>query len=87
VNTRARGLALLVVTTFCAGPSLAADDAGTDVSVAKDLTAVIALQGVPCGQVVGVKQLGENDYVASCQDGNRYHVFQNAQGRVIVEKQ
>ena len=53
----------------------------------KDLTSAIALQGQPCGQVVGVVKQGDSDYVASCQDGNRYHVFVNAQGRVIVQKQ
>src|SRR5512144_1499349 len=82
----ARDLALIVLTTTLGGPSLAADDAPSEVSVAKDLTAVIALQGMPCGQVVSVTQQGQNDYIASCQDGNRYRVFQNADGRVIVEK-
>ena len=49
--------------------------------------AVIALQGLPCGQVTDVRTLGDNDYIASCQDGNRYHVFVNAQGRVVAQKQ
>ena len=51
-----------------------------------DLAAVIALQGLPCGKVVSASQVGQDDYVASCQDGNRYRVFVNADGRVIVEK-
>jgi hypothetical protein len=29
----------------------------------------------------------EDDYAASCKDGNKYHVYLNAAGRVIVEKQ
>ena len=66
-----------------AGPSLAADD----VSVLKDLTAVIALQALPCGQVVSVVRQGESDYIASCQDANRYRVFINAEGRVVALKQ
>ncbi len=70
-------------TAVLTGPALAADDAST----LKDLTAVIALQGLPCGQVVSVTKQGENDYLASCQDGNRYHVFVNNQGRVVVQKQ
>ena len=37
------------------------------IPVAKDLTAVIALQGLPCGEVVSVTQKGENDYVATLQ--------------------
>lgn len=86
MNEAARGLALIVVsTTLCAAPTLAADPV-SDVSVTKDLTAVIALQGMPCGEVVSATQQGENDYIAACKDGNRYRVFQNAEGRVIVEK-
>ena len=53
----------------------------------KDLTAVIALHGQPCGEVVAVKVRAENDYDASCKDGNKYHVYLNAEGRVLVEKQ
>jgi hypothetical protein len=64
-------------------PSLAADDAATR----KDLFTVITLQGLPCGEVVSVVTRGDNDHVASCKDGNRYRVFVNAQGRVVVEKQ
>ena len=86
MNEGARGLALIVVsTTLCAAPTLAANPAN-DVSVTKDLTAVIALQGMPCGEVVSATKQGENDYIAACKDGNRYRVFQNAEGRVIVEK-
>ena len=86
MNEGARGLALIVVsTTLCVAPALAANPA-SDVSVTKDLTAVIALQGMPCGEVVSARKQGENDYIAACKDGNRYRVFQNAEGRVIVEK-
>jgi hypothetical protein len=53
----------------------------------KDLTAVIALQGMPCGEVTSVTVLAQNDYNASCKDGNKYHVYENAKGRVVVEKQ
>ena len=58
-----------------------------DASVVKDLTAVIALHGQPCGEVISAVRRGENDYVASCRDGNRYRVFTNPQGRVVIEKQ
>ena len=75
-----------VMTTLYAAKPLAAEEAASDVTIAKDLTAVIALQGLPCGQVISASQQGENDYVATCQDGNRYRVFVNAEGRVIVEK-
>jgi hypothetical protein len=77
---------MVMTTTLCTAPSHAADPAASEVPVAKDLTSVIALQGLPCGQVVSVSQQGENDYIASCQDGNRYRVYVNADGRVVVEK-
>jgi hypothetical protein len=48
---------------------------------------VIALHGLPCGEVVSVKTQGDNDHVATCKDGNRYHVFLNSAGRVVAEKQ
>ena len=56
-----------------------------DISDAEDLTAVIALQAKPCGKVVNAVKRGEDDYVATCQDGNRYRVYVK-DGRVIVEK-
>ena len=68
------------------GAPLAAEDPASEVPVAKDLAAVIALQGLPCGKVVSATQLGQDEYVASCQDGNRYRVFVAADGRVRVEK-
>jgi hypothetical protein len=76
-------LAIAILTAACfAATSLAADDQSTR----KDLFTVITLQGLPCGEVVSVTTRGENDHVASCKDGNRYHVFLNAAGRVVVEK-
>jgi len=72
----------LVVAAFFAVPSFADDE-----ELKKDLTAVIALHGLPCGQVVAVTVQAENDYAASCKDGNKYRVYLNAAGRVVVEKQ
>ena len=84
MKTCIRSLApALAMAMFFAVPSFAADDETTK----KDLTAVIALQGLPCGQVVNVKTQGDNDHIASCKDGNRYRVFLNSAGRVVVEKQ
>ena len=85
MNNRAQGCwaAILSAIALTGGTSQAADDP----AVLKDLTAVIALQGQPCGQVVSATKQGENDYVASCQDGSRYRIFVNAQGRVVVQKQ
>ena len=72
----------LFLAAFFAVWSFAADDE----ALKKDLTAVIALQGLPCGQVVEVKTQAENDYAVSCKDKNKYRVYLNAAGRVIVEK-
>ena len=84
MSRRTKVLALIVSTaTLVVGHSLAADDA----AVLKDLTAVIALQGQPCGQVVTATKQGDNDYIAACKDGSRYRVFVNAEGRVVVQKQ
>ena len=53
----------------------------------QDMKAVIALQGQPCDKVVDVKRNADSDYLVSCQDGNRYHVFVDAKGRAVVQKQ
>jgi len=84
MNNRARRWASIAASTVVfALPSRAADDA----TVLKDLTAVIALLGLPCGQVISAETLGANDHVATCKDGNRYHVFISAEGRVVAQKQ
>jgi hypothetical protein len=56
------------------------------IDTGQDLTAVIALQGKPCGQVVTFTKLGDNDYLARCSSGDTYRVYVNEKGRVIVEK-
>ncbi|HEY5103134.1 MAG TPA: hypothetical protein VII70_10140 [Steroidobacteraceae bacterium] len=61
--------------------------AATDAGLGNDLKATIALQGFPCDQITSSKRNGDSDYVATCKDGNRYHVFVNPQGRVVVQKQ
>ena len=83
MNTRTVLVAAsLFLFAFFAGPSFAQDDE----ALKKDLTAVIALHGMPCGEVVAVTVQAENDFAASCKDGNRYHVYVNGEGRVVVEK-
>jgi hypothetical protein len=74
----------LVVLACLATPAVAQQDSE---ALKKDLTAVIALQGQPCGEVVSATVLKQNDYAATCKDGNKYHVYENDQGRVVVEKQ
>jgi len=60
--------------------------AADDPKQKEDLAAVIALQGKPCGEVVGYTVQGANDFVATCKDGNKYRVHVK-DGRVVVEKQ
>jgi hypothetical protein len=79
---RARIPALLAVASLLGLPSFA----GADPAVLKDLTAVIALHGLPCGEVTQADRKGDNDYVATCKDGNKYRVS-TKDGRVVVEKQ
>jgi hypothetical protein len=55
-------------------------------SSSQDLQATIVLNGQPCDQVVDVKRNADSDYVATCKDGNRYHVFVDPKGRVVVQK-
>ena len=74
---------IILMSMFFTAPSLAADE----VSLLKDLTAVIALLGKPCGEVVRATRLKDNDHIATCRNGNRYRVFVNAEGRVIAQKQ
>lgn len=74
---------VVLTTTFCTLSSHAAEDA----ALLKDLTAVINLLGLPCGQVVSATRLNDNDHIATCRDGNRYRVFINAEGRVVAQKQ
>jgi hypothetical protein len=71
-----------LMTTLVGGPALTADDP----SFGKDLMATIALQGLPCDKILDAKRNADSDYVATCKDGHRYHVYVNASGRVVVEK-
>ena len=72
---------IIAVLALSFGMAAAADDP----KQRQDLTAVIALQGKPCGEVVSYVAQGDNDFIATCKDGNRYHVHVK-DGRVVVEK-
>jgi hypothetical protein len=82
MSLRITALVLSAAASMGSALSLAADDA----SLGKDLKATIALQGMPCDQLVATKRNGDSDYTASCKDGNRYHIYVNPQGRVVVQK-
>jgi hypothetical protein len=84
LTTAARASALIFsLTALLAGPSPAAEN----VALLKDLTSVIMLLGLPCGEVVSAKRQADNDHIASCKNGNHYRVFVNAEGRVVAQKQ
>ena len=83
MNTRT---VLLAHSLFVAALFAVQSSAADEEALKKDLTAVIALQGLPCGQVVAVTVQAENDYAVSCKDDNQYRVYLNAAGRVVVEK-
>jgi len=74
--------ALAILAACATLAAIAADDP----KQRQDLTAVIALNGKPCGEVVSYEAKADNDFVATCKDGNRYHVHVK-DGRVVVEKQ
>jgi hypothetical protein len=84
VNHRIPRWALVAVLTAC---STVTARATQDPALLKDLTSVIALLGLPCGQVVSASRLKDDDHVATCSDGNRYRVYVNAAGRVVAQKQ
>ncbi len=75
-------LSLIIAAVAFAASVHAADDPAQR----KDLTAVIALNGKPCGEVVSYVVKGEKDFIATCKDGNKYHVYVNKDGRVVVDK-
>jgi hypothetical protein len=77
-------LSVLVSTAaaFAAAPALAQGDN----AVLQDLKATIALQGYACDEIVSSERNADSDYTATCRDGNRYRVYVDGQGRVVVQK-
>ena len=79
------GTAMLVTAaTAMAGQTTALS--AEDPAMARDLKVTIALQGLPCDQIVSSTRSADSDYQAVCKDGNRYHVYVDAKGRVVVDK-
>jgi hypothetical protein len=81
--------AWITVSALCSFAAIFATSpyAADDPALLKDLTAVIALLGLPCGQVVSATVKSDTDRIASCKDGTRYRVFVNPEGRVVAQKQ
>ena len=83
MSVKARAAALLFpLAMLAAAPAPAAEDP----ALLKDLTAVLMLLAMPCGEVVSAKRKADNDHIATCKDGNRYRVFVNAEGRAAAQK-
>jgi|KBSMisStandDraft_5_1062788.scaffolds.fasta_scaffold189462_3 hypothetical protein len=82
--SRSKSAALALVGAIVLGHSAFVSAADSDIG--KDLGATIALQGMSCDKVVEAKRNGDSDYIARCANGNRYHVFVDANGRVVVQK-
>jgi hypothetical protein len=83
MNSCQTWLAVACAATAFASPCRAASNE----DMLKDLGAVIALLGLPCGQVVSATRTNDNDHAATCSDGHRYRVFINAAGRVVAAPQ
>ena len=77
-----RTIGLLMTAIALAAPGLvpAAE------ALSKDLTATIVLHNMPCDKVITAKRNGDSDYTATCQDGNKYHVYVDPAGHVAVQK-
>jgi hypothetical protein len=76
------GLGFLILALLGPAQTLSAEGP----SLGQDLKAVIALHGFLCDQLVDSKRNGDSDYTASCKDRNRYHIFVDSSGRVVVKK-
>ena len=76
---------LLLLLSLAIGNSSDAIAQESDAKVKKDLKTVLALQGKTCNDIDRLESLGENDYLVTCKDGNRYRIWIDADDRVIVE--
>jgi hypothetical protein len=82
MNSCIRVFTLTATVVVGAATALSAEDT----SMARDLKVTIALQGQPCDQIVSSTRTADSDYLAVCKDDNRYHVYVDAKGRVVVDK-
>jgi len=81
-----------VVTTFINAtipPAVAEEQLSHEDVVKQDLFIVITLHGAHCEEVIDYKKLDELDYVATCKNGNHYHVQVSPDGLVnmILQEQ
>jgi hypothetical protein len=83
-NVRSNLMLSLILASAIGLPSAVLAQAD-EARVKKDLTAVLALQGKPCGEITRLENQGENDYLVTCKDGHRYRIFIDANDRVVVQ--
>lgn len=83
---RTTGLPALLLLGWLAAAPAAAVDAGGDVTVARDLLAVLELRAKSCGAIASHERLGEGDYRVRCSNGKRYRIYVQGE-RVVVEEE
>ncbi len=52
--------------------------------VKRDLFAIISLQGEECRRVIQYEHQADLDYMATCENGNRYRIHVSPEGNVHV---
>ena len=87
MRNQTRLLVLSLILALSAGLSNAVFAQDDDAQVRKDLKTVLALKGKSCDEITVIKNQGENDYLVTCRNGNRYRIRIDADERVIVEDQ
>lgn len=80
-----RQLTVWVSAIFVLGLSALPAFAADDPALSKDLTSLIASQGLPCGRIVKINTQAERDYLVACQDGSNYQIVANAQGKLVAQ--
>lgn len=83
MSTASRAAALLIPIALLAA---AQAPAAEDPALLKDLSAVLMLLAMPCGEVVSAVRQADNAHIASCKDGTRYRVFIDASGRAAAQR-
>jgi hypothetical protein len=80
------GATALLIAALLLAPAAIAEEGKDNVSVPRDLFAVITLRGKPCGRVKSYEKRAENDYLVICESGHRYRVHVTEDQRVVVEE-
>jgi hypothetical protein len=76
---------LVLISLLAAAPSLG-QEAGGNVTVARDLLAVLSLRGKACEAIASHEKIGESNYQVACTDGPRYRSYIADEDRVEIEE-